>query len=242
MNFVSKPNLPDKKVTTVIIGEVYKDTINALYKLGIKCITIPFNKSLPKQLAYHADMNVLHLGENKFAVASENKKLSISGLNISSSCDLGNTYPYDIALNIALIGNIALVGKKNINNNLLNDISSQNYNIIKVKQGYCKCSVCVVNESAIITDDKNIATALHNFLDVLLISKGSIELKGYNYGFIGGCCGLIDHDLLAFTGDIERHSDCENIKSFLKNHSCNYICLDKNNLIDIGGMLPIKTI
>ena len=242
MNFVSKPNLPDKKVTTVIIGEVYQDTINALFKLGINCITIPFNKSLPNQLAYHADMNVLHLGKNKFAVASENKKFSISGIDIISNCHLANVYPYDISLNIAIIGDIALVGKKNINHNLLNNISSQNYNIIKVKQGYCKCSVCVVNESAIITDDENIATALHNFLDVLLISKGSIVLKGYNYGFIGGCCGLIDKNLLAFTGNIKKHSDYKNIQSFLKNHSCDYVCLDSNNLIDIGGMLPIKTI
>lgn len=241
MNFVTNPNLPDKKVTTVIVGEIYKNTVNALSKLGIKCITLPFNKSLPNQLAYHADMNILHLGENKFAVSSENKNLSIGGIKIISSCNLGNVYPYDISLNIALIGNIALVGKKNINDNHLNDISSHNYNIIKVKQGYCKCSVCVVNENAIITDDENIATALHNFLDVLLITKGSIELKGYNYGFIGGCCGLIDRNLLAFTGDIKKHSDYENIKSFLTNHSCDYICLENKNLIDIGGILPIKT-
>ncbi|MEG1448103.1 MAG: hypothetical protein RSC41_02120 [Oscillospiraceae bacterium] len=187
-------------------------------------------------------MNILHLGGNCISVPIGLGEIAVSGIDIIPSCELGGEYPMDISLNIALIDRVAVVGTKNINYNILQYISSQSYNIIKVKQGYCKCSICIVDDGAIITDDENIARALHNYLDVLLISKGNIELKGYNYGFIGGTCGLIDKNLLAFTGNIEKHSDYDNIKSFLDNHGCDFVCLSDKNLVDIGGILPLKTV
>ena len=46
------------------------------------------------------------------------------------------------------------------------------YEIINVKQGYAKCSICVVSDNAIITADKGIAkAAIQNRIDVLEITR-----------------------------------------------------------------------
>ena len=52
--------------------------------------------------------------------------------------------------------------------------------------------------SGVITEDTGIAAALSEKtdIDVLLIEKGHVKLDGYPYGFFGGCCGLIENDLL----------------------------------------------
>ena len=53
--------------------------------------------------------------------------------------------------------------------------------------------MAVVSNKAIITSDKVIAHEAKKVdLDVLLIPPGDIILPGLDYGFIGGCCGLIE--------------------------------------------------
>ena len=73
----------------------------------------------------------------------------------------------------------------------------------------------------------------------MLISKGSVVLKGYNYGFIGGCCGKIDKDKIAFNGKIESHNDCNKIIDILQRNNTEIIELCDSKLTDIGGILPL---
>ena len=76
-------------------------------------------------------------------------------------------------------------------------------------------------------------------MQALKIRDGFIELPGYNYGFIGGACGLISPYKLAFAGDVTRHPDYLAIKTFLHSQKVEAICLHDGNLFDIGGILPI---
>ena len=74
------------------------------------------------------------------------------------------------------------------------------YHPIFVTQGYANCSVAVVDERWIITADCGIARACRAAgLDVLQICPGFIR-SGMVLGFIGGCCGKLGADQLAFTG------------------------------------------
>ena len=80
--------------------------------------------------------------------------------------------------------------------------------LIPVKQGYAKCSLCIVSENAVITADEGLAyTLCRAGLDVLKIIPGCIRLPGYGYGFIGGCCGKLDAATMAFAGDPLTHPD-----------------------------------
>ena len=127
-----------------------------------------------------------------------------------------------------------------ISKEILKFAETNNLIIVNTNQGYSRCSVCVVNENAIITDDKSIFTAAQFFFnDVLFISKGSIKLDGYDCGFIGGCCGKIDKYKLAFNGAIESHKDYKKIIDFLSRNSIECIELNQNRLTDIGGILPL---
>ena len=110
---------------------------------------------------------------------------------------------------------------------------------LDIKQGYCKCSCLVINENALITDDKSIYNiALKNGVDCLLVSKGDVTLPGHNYGFIGGASGKISKTEVLFFGDVTKHRDYKKIADFIEKHGCKIISLDFP-LTDFGGIIPI---
>jgi hypothetical protein len=112
---------------------------------------------------------------------------------------------------------------------------------VPVKQGYTKCSTCVVGENAIITADASIANAaLANSVETLLIRSGHIALPGFDYGFIGGAAGLIDNSLLAVCGKLASHPDSGAIRAFCTARCVNIVELADRPLIDIGGIVTLE--
>lgn len=149
---------------------------------------------------------------------------------------LGDKYPADVPLNAALFGNYAILNPKTVCKNI--DFSGRS--LIPVRQGYTKCSVVPVTESAIITDDVSIASAAEkNGLAVLLVSKGDVALPGREYGFIGGCCGLIAPDTMLFNGSLASHKDGEKIRAFLSSFGVRAEEAGDFQLTDIGSILPL---
>ena len=195
-------------------------------------------------LSYHPDMFCFKLENNKWifyeGVYKTNKNI-IDKLNLyitiidnPKSCD----YPNDISLNAAMLGNYLICNIKYTSEKILEYAKKSNKKIINAKQGYAKCSVCIVDENSIITSDKSIyKKALQNNINALLIEKGHIDLNGYNYGFIGGCSGLIDRNKLAFTGDIILHPNYRDIKKFCDDRGVEIISLSKKKLYDYGSLL-----
>ena len=241
--FISSPNLPSKKVAAVFINARAGEAIKKLSSDGISCIKIKADSRLPESLENHSDMQLLHLGRNDIFCHNEHLFLGESEkfLNIKEiDKKCSDKYPDDVLLNCTLIGDKIICNPKTITKEILEFAETNKLRIISVNQGYARCSVCVVNENAVITDDESIYRAAGNFLnDVLLISKNSIELKGYNYGFIGGCSGKIDKDKIAFNGEIKSHRDYNKIINFLDKYGIEPIELKKGRLEDIGGILPI---
>ena len=76
----------------------------------------------------------------------------------------------------------------------------------------------------------------------MLVEKGSVHIDKYDYGFIGGCCGLINKNTLLFNGDLSLHSDFDKIKNFLYDNDINYIDIKGKPLTDIGSIIPIMEI
>ncbi len=243
MKFIEKPNLPNSRVVAVAINANAVHAINKLHSLGIETINVFNNNNLPKPVAAHADLQMLHIGNNVMFSRNEHlfqgrhlKKFKFNHIG----AQLGNKYPDDVLLNCAVIGDKIICNTKTIAPEILKVAESEGFTIINVNQGYAKCSVCVVSKNAIITDDESIFTAAGKFFnDTLFISKGSIVLDGYNYGFIGGCCGKTDKDKIAFNGAIESHKDYKKILDFLSRNSIECIELHNERLNDIGGILPL---
>lgn len=243
MKYIENPNLPQGRVTVAAISSQAGESIKKLNELGIKTVEIKPYNVLPNPVNSHADLQILHLGNNNIFCQNEhlcvgefNKNFNIRRINDFA----GNKYPNDVRLNCAIIGNKIICNIKTIAYEVLEYAQANQLNVINVNQGYTRCSICVVNENAIITDDESIFAAAGNFFnDTLFISKGSIGLKGYGYGFIGGCCGKIDKNKIAFNGAIESHKDYKKIIDFLGRNSVECIELHNNPLYDIGGILPL---
>lgn len=244
--FVNSPNIPNGRVTVAAISQNADKYRKKLEELSVKLIDITPHKWLDNAICSHADMLLHHLGENRVIIAQKGacyeKELVKNGFQVSYTAqELENKYPKDILLNAARLGNKLICSKKNIDESLTRYCGENNIEIIDVNQGYARCSCCIVNENAVITADSAIYNACqsHN-IDALKISAGNIVLKGYNYGFIGGACGLIDKNLMAFCGNIALHPDGEKIAEFLRFHGVDYISLSDGELEDIGGILPLK--
>ena len=155
--------------------------------------------------------------------------------------NLGYEYPLDVPFNCVIIGTDFICNSKTVSPQILGVAISRNLRIIDVKQGYTKCSLCPVRENAVITDDSGIEKVLlNNGYDVLKVSKGSVRLNGFDYGFIGGCSAMISRDILLFLGNFEIHSDKDRIKAFLQNYGITPQSLNGDDLTDIGSIIPLS--
>lgn len=243
MNYIEKPNLPQGRVKLAAISAQAGESIKKLHSIGIQTIKIKEYPMLPQPVNSHADLQMLHFGKNNILCHSEHLFTGewVENFNIRKiASKAGDKYPNDVRLNCALIGNKLICNKKTVAPEILDFADINGLTVIDVKQGYARCSICIINENAIITDDKSIFAAAGNFFnDAQFISKGSIGLKGYGYGFIGGCCGKIDKNKIAFNGSIESHRDYKKIVDCLSRNNVECIELHSNPLYDIGGIIPL---
>lgn len=247
MQFIKLPNLPHNKVKVVIVDyKTDSKTIKTLKELNIDVIKSCRCNGLNSAVDGHPDMQIHHLEDNKFICSPGcydyylNALKQYSAILYKGSIRLTGNYPYDIAYNVASVGNFVFCNKKYTDFNIYDYNINIGKKIIDIKQGYSKCSICIVSNSAIITSDKSIAViAKENKIDVLLINEGHIELKPYNYGFIGGCSGLLSPSLLAFNGNIRKHPDYMQIKNFCVKYNVKTFSLSEDKLYDIGTIMPI---
>lgn len=247
MNFVKIPNLPQKKVAVAIVSaQLHPDIIQNLFSMGISTIKLPPCENLPPPVASHPDLLVHYLGNGQIIVSknvidSVRTQLTMLGFNIiKDDTVLFPEYPHDIPLDAARIGDFLFCCEKCTDKRLLQYCAKEHIQVLSVKQGYSKCSVCIVNEDSIITADEGIAFAAgQKGISVLKIREGSIKLPGYNYGFIGGCCGKVSKNKIGFLGDITLHPDYSSIKRFLGERGIEIMRLGKGMLCDFGGIIPV---
>lgn len=242
MKFVNTPNLPKEKISLAAVGN-YPEIITALQSLGIKTLSFE-NGTLSPETARHQDLILCHAGDNKiFLDPSQDKRLlEDEGFRVSLCAPILGAYPHDVKLNVAVADTYFICNEKTADPDLIKALKAQGKRYINTNQGYTKCSVCFVTENAVITEDESIFKALKGTdTDTLLISKGDICLSDRHYGFFGGSSGKISADTLAVTGSLSTHRDGEKIKQFCHTHGVKILELTKDRIIDIGGILPLKS-
>lgn len=253
------PLLPQSKAT-VAVSEEAKSTIPALKKIGIDVFTVKKNPKLDKSVSAHADCNLLQLDERTF-VCDESIISDLTGflkenniVNYLTICEgepkredikiisekITSPYPGEVGINVKRLDNCFVCNTKYVSKAVQIYAAANNFNLYHCNQGYVGCSTVLIDNNAVMTDDLSVCDCFNRIgFDCLMLSKGQIKLSGHSYGFIGGCCGYIDKNLLAFNGIIDSHSDAEKIKSFLNKYNVNYIELFEDSLTDIGGIVPI---
>ncbi|MCC5909682.1 MAG: hypothetical protein JJT76_04505 [Clostridiaceae bacterium] len=245
--FVETPFLPLGKVTDVLLDcRVEDEIINSLNAKGINVIKTITCGDLYEAVHSHPDIVLHPIGDKSIIVAPNvfnyyHKKLAPLGINvIRGNTVLKSHYPHNIAYNICRVGNYAIHNFKFTDETITNYIEKKGLTKIQVSQGYAKCSIAVVGKKAIITTDVGIHREVIKYgIDVLLIEEGDILLPGLNYGFIGGSCGFIDQNTLAFFGDLEQYKNYQQIIKFFKKHNKNAVSLSCGQLKDYGTLVPL---
>lgn len=244
--FVKQPNLPAGRVTLAAVSGAFPEIPDALEAHGVACIRTEADPRLQPQIAHHADMQIFHLDQNRiFVLKGEQalrKKLEAAGFAVAeTAAEPAAKYPGDVLCNALLLGDKLLANLGSVDPLIYSFVETLGLQTIHVNQGYTRCATAVVNDHAIITMDDGIyAAAQFMGLDALHITEHEILLDGYDYGFIGGCCGLVDRSVLAFTGALDSLHSADSIRAFLKKHGVEALELTQNRMIDIGGILPLK--
>lgn len=244
MRFVLDPYLPDGQVKMIIAGDGLRGYEKSLKSLGISVLYTNKADCISGALATHADLVVFPFGNGRFLLDPGQEQLANTLQEKGAECVFGSApkdgYPLDVPYNAVKIGKTLICNPKTLDSSIFHLAKSEDCAIISCKQGYTKCSVAVVSENAVVTDDPGIKKVLTPFFDVLLVQKGSVCLDGYHYGLFGGCCGLISKDTLLFVGDYKKHEDAERIRSFLRNYGVYPESLCGKPLKDIGSLIPLR--
>lgn len=228
--------------TVIIDHRISEKAINTLECLGYSIIKFPSIPNFAEPISSHPDIFIAKIKDKLFADNRIEDLFTFCDKTVYCNREGDNTviieYPYDISFNCINVGKKIICNKKYTNKAILNFAETNHIDIIDVKQGYAKCSICEVSDNAIITEDSGIAeAALNSKIDVLKIEKGFIKLNGYDYGFIGGCSGLLNNSLLAFNGCIELHPQYSSIKQFCGKHNVEIVSLSDEPLYDIGSII-----
>lgn len=247
-DFIKLPNLPKRKISLgVVDGRTPGDIIDNLIKRNIRIIKTKKINCLYEGIAFHPDILIHHLGSDELIVAPNCSDEFIYELEaekfkiIQGNQELKGTYPYDIPYNVAVFGDKAVCNVNYTDKILLDSLSAKKLDIIDVKQGYSKCSICIVDENAVITSDKGICQELKKHgVDVLMINSGNIQLSGMNYGFIGGATGSLSDCEMGFYGNVTLHPNFKEIVEFLFKYNKKLINLSINPLMDLGTLIPLK--
>ena len=225
----------------IIIGQGYKHLLDqGLRSFNISPIYLPANPYVDCRLRWHADLSVFYPGGDSVILAPHlintdfSSKLNDTGFKcIFADIRQGEKYPNDTQLNACAVGTYLFYSSR-VSYEGIRDLYTAESRI-SVKQAYCGCSICVVNDNSIITADRAIALAAEkNGIEVLLISPGNVQLDGFEYGFIGGAGFKTSDNCLLFTGRLDSHPDCSKIMRFLEEREIQAKFITKKPIFDIG--------
>jgi len=248
LGFLAQSLFPDAHVTLMAVNNcIEMDMKNKLIESGVELIEIPNCEKLHPAVSGHPDMQLVHISENVLVCHPDFPEELVNSLKkrgfevYFGDTVLSDQYPLDIAYNVAIMGKAAFHNTKYTGPVIKKLLHRHAIRLYHVNQGYTKCSVLPVTPESIITADCAIAEAAKGAgFDALLIPpQRSIQLPGFDYGFIGGTAGFINKRKLVFAGNIEHLESKSVIMRFLKKYGVGWINLLEEKIIDYGGFLPL---
>ena len=227
-----------------------KEIEDSLLKKGYGVLRLPSYPRLPHPVSAHADLLLFFAPEEILCTKGYFEMAKELLFEIAAKAqkplrlieeELGATYPQDVPLNAALVGERLFCNPKTVARRIR--VSLLNEQTACVKQGYTKCSILPVGERALITEDVSIAAAAReNGLEVLRIEKGHVSLPGYDTGFLGGaasCSPYQKNGEILFCGDLFSHPQAKEIQAFCHARGYTVSSLGTGALLDVGTLFLI---
>ena len=221
---------------------ISKDSKNFLLSLGFDLIETIELSFIQNSTSTHPDMQFFLFGNKKALIYSETYdyyRNNLPDFTFVAVDSFGGQYPHDCLLNIARVGESDFLTKFQFDN--LNH-TIELLNPVFTNQGYSKCSICILNNNAILTGDSGIyKIAKKKHLNCYFLNDNEISLKGYKNGFWGGCSGILGDNSLYFNGNIELLSCYNELVSILKKENIEPIYHKDVCLCDNGSILLLDT-
>ena len=213
---------------------------------GFFIIELPADERLGTAVASHTDMLITRIDNNllinrdyasSHSELIEQIKAAAPNYNIIlDNSALGEDYPSDCIYNCLVTGN--RIYARNVENDSIASLAKETGRALKkIKQGYPACTTLMLDGKSAVTADLGMARVLSaDGISVTLIENGDISLPPYEYGFIGGTCGIYDKTVY-FCGDVTLHRSFEKIRDAIEGADMRYVCLSGEKLLDLGGIL-----
>lgn len=226
-----------------------KLAVKAMEGNGYHVLCIPPHSGLNLSEATHPDMQLCKIAHHDFICAPDMDKnilftLNYGGLRLfEGNTKLSRKYPYNIAYNVLIVGMLFFHNLHYTDPVLFDALKTRGYTPVHVNQGYAACSSAVLQktdgEVLVMTGDAGIRDACQNTGIRVIWCEGieNVRLKGYDHGFVGGCCGR-DGQKLYTCGRIEdTFQNASEIMDRIEEAGIEVVSLYSGPLRDIGGIV-----
>lgn len=228
-----------------IVDKAYYDILrDKLSEFNISAYPSFESKILKGVVKTHPDMSLFKY-DKETLVASRESFQYYSGIFkatkikiINANDDPLEKYPSDVKFNALRVGE-HLICKKDV----CADAMMTHFDdgkIINSSQGYVKCSVIDIGSEYFVTDDRYLHEIIkHLGYKSMLLDKGIVKIKDYDYGFIGGASGYAC-DKIFLTGFIKDEANRIRLEEFAREINKELIYLTKYDIFDVGTLMIME--
>ena len=228
-----------------IVDKAYYDLLaDKLSEFNIKVFPSFESKILKGAVATHPDMSIFKYDDETLIASREsfdyyNEIFKGTKINIiNANEDSHEKYPSDVKFN-ALRAGEHLICKKDVCAEAIVSCFDE-AKIINSSQGYVKCSVIDIGGEYFVTDDKYLYEIIKSLgKKCILLDKGFVKIKDYDYGFIGGASGYA-RDKIFLTGKIINEANRIRLEEFSREINKELIYLTEYDIFDIGTLMIME--
>lgn len=228
-----------------IVDKAYYDILrDKLSEFNIKAFPSFESKILNGAVKTHPDMSLFKYDEETLIASQESfcyyneifKNTKIKVINAGE--DPLEKYPRDIKFNALCVGEYLICKKDACAEAIMNRFDEGK--TINSSQGYVKCSVIDIGSEYFVTDDKYLQKIINGLgHKSILLEKGLVKIKDYDYGFIGGASGYA-RDKIFLTGLIKDEANRIRLEEFAREINKELIYLTEYDIFDVGTLMIME--
>lgn len=233
----------------IVSSQAPKPVVKKLQALNYNVLCLPVLTDLNSKEGAHPDMQFCRISETELVHAPGVDPSIISYLKekhftiIEGNTKLKRKYPHNIAYNLLVTDTLFFHNLKYTDSLLFQKLCAGGLSPVQSKQGYAACSSFAIKtpegKMLILTGDRGMEkNCMNQGLEVIFCEgTENIRLRGYDHGFVGGCCGKDGNQLLT-CGSIEKtFYNGKEILEQLRREGITVTNLWGGRMRDIGGIL-----
>lgn len=228
-----------------IVDRAYYDILrDKLSEFNIKVYQSFESRILKGAVKTHPDMSLFKYDEETLIASREsfdyyNEIFKGTKINIiNADEDPHEKYPSDVKFNALRVGEHLICKKDVCAKSIIKRFDEGK--IINSSQGYVKCSVIDIGGEYFVTDDKYLHEIIKNLgYKSMILEKGLVKIKDYEYGFMGGASGYA-RDKIFLTGKIINEANRIRLEEFSREINKELIYLTEYDIFDIGTLMIME--